>query len=143
MIDPQGIVFTRLIEDATLVALLQEFDLEPAVFEDGKVDPEYAFAVLPIAVVTPPTNNGNPDTLDASLRDEQVSVRLYHKPDGSSLPLHQASERVRALFKNWGSAAVDGGTVIHAEVSGPFPAPTDDPSLDGRIVSISLLIKET
>lgn len=140
--DIQAIVFARLIGDATLMALLSEYDSAPAVFEDGKVAPDYEHGVKPLAVVTPPSNNANPDTFDASLRDEVVSVRLYHRPDGSSLPLHQAAERIRALFRNWGSAAVTGGTVIHAEVAGPFPAPTDDPSLDGRIINITLLVKE-
>ena len=143
MIDPQAEVFARLTGDATLTALLSTFGGAPAVFEDGKVAPEFEHGPQPMAVVTPPTNNGNPDTLDSFMRDELVTVRLYHKPDGSSLPLHQAAERIRALFKNWGGVAVAGGDLIHAEVSGPFPAPTDDPSLDGRIVSISLLIKET
>lgn len=140
--DIQGIVFARLTADATLTALLQTHDVEPAIFEDGKVDPEIEYGTLPLAVVTPSSNNANPDTLDAAMREELVSVRLYHKPDGSSLPLHDAAERVRALFRNWGSAAVTGGTVIHAEVAGPFPAPTDDPSLDGRIINITLLVKE-
>jgi len=141
--DLQAVVFARLTGDATLTALLATYATAPAVFEDGKVPVEFEHGTKPLAVVTPPSNSGNPDTLDAALRDEQISIRLYHKPQGSSTPIHQAAERVRALFKNWGSAAVTGGTVIHAEVSGPFPAPTDDPSLDGRIVSINLLIKES
>lgn len=139
----QAVVFARITGDATLVALLATHSAAPAVFEDGKVSPEFEHGTLPMAVITPPSNNGNPDTLDASLREELISIRLYHKPAGSSLPLFSAAERLRALFKNWGSAAVTGGTIIHAEVSGPFPAPTDDPSLDGRIVSITLLIKES
>lgn len=143
MIDPQAVVFARLTGDATLTALLAEYASAPAVFEDGKVAPEYEHGEDPMAVVTPPTNVGNPDTYSANLRQENLMVRLYHKPEGSSLALHTAAERVRALFKNWGSAAITGGTVIQAEVSGPFPAPTDDPSLDGRIVSITLLIKES
>lgn len=143
MIDPQADVFARLIGDATLTALLAEFSSAPAVFEDGKAPSEFEHGENAMVVVTPATNNANPDTFSASMREEIVTVRLYHKPDGSSLPLQQAAERVRALFKNWGSVAGTGGTIIHAEVSGPFPAPTDDPSLDGRIVSITLLIKET
>lgn len=139
----QAVVFARIIADTALVALLATHAAAPAVFEDGKVSPEFEHGALPLAVITPASNNGNPDTLDAAMREEVITVRLYHKPEGSSAPLRNAAERLRALFKNWGSAAVTGGTVIHAEVSGPFPAPTDDPSLDGRIVSITLLIKES
>lgn len=150
MIDPQKDVFARLAADATLVALLATYNspAAPAIFEDGKAPASVvdALSTKPLVLVTSPANNGNPDSLSASMREEIVSVRLYHKPDGpsgSSTPLQQAAERVRALFKNWGSVAGTGGTIIHAEVSGPFPAPTDDPSLDGRIVSITLLIKES
>lgn len=143
MIDPQAVIFARLTGDVTLSAMLAEYAGAPAVFEDGKVPVEFEHGELPCIVITSPSNAANPDTFDANGRNEQVTARLYHKPEGSSLALQQAAERVRVLFKNWGPSSVTGGTVIHAEVSGPIPAPTDDPSLDGRIVSISLLIKET
>ena len=141
--NPQAVVFARITGDATLTALLASYAAAPAVFDDGKVPAEFEHGSLPMAVLTPPSNNGNPDTFSEKMREEVLSVRLYHKPAGSSLPLHSAAARVRALFKNWGATAITGGTLIHAEVSGPFPAPTDDPSLDGRIINITLLIKET
>lgn len=145
MIDPQAVVFARLTADATLTALLLSYAAAPAVFEDGKapagaVD---ALATLPLALVTPATNQANPKTFDAKWREERVDVRLYHKPAGSSLPLQQAAERVRVLFDDYGPASITSGSVVNATVSGPFPAPTDDPSLDGRIVQLTLLIKET
>lgn len=143
MLDHQAAVFARLTGDATLTALLATYASAPAVFEDGSVAPEYEHGVLPMVVVGAPTHAGDSDTFDANMRAETIGLRLYHQPDGSSLPLVQAAERVRALFKNWGSVAIDGGTVIQTEVAGPVPAPTDDPSLDGRIVQLSLLIKET
>jgi hypothetical protein len=90
-----------------------------------------------------PAHAGDDDTFSEAMRSEQIGLRLYHKPEGASLPLVQAAERVRTLFRNWGAVAITGGTVIQTEVAGPIPAPTDDPSLDGRIVQLSLLIKET
>lgn len=143
MLDHQAAVFARLTGDATLTALLATYATAPAVFEDGAVPPEFAHGVKPIVVVGAPSHAGDTDTLDAFMRSEQIGLRLYHQPNGASLPLQQAAERIRALFKNWGSAAITGGTVIQTEVAGPLPAPTDDPSLDGRIVQLTLLIKET
>lgn len=143
MLDHQAAVFARLTGDATLAALIATHASAPAVFEDGAVPPEFVHGVLPIIVVGAPTHAGDADTLSERMRAEQIGLRLYHSPAGASLPLVAAAERVRTLFKNWGAVAITGGTVIQTEVAGPIPAPTDDPSLDGRIVQLSLLIKET
>lgn len=143
MLDHQAAVFARLTGDATLTALLAVYATAPAVFEDGSVPPELEHGDKPIIVVGAPAHAGDDDTFSEAMRSEQIGLRLYHKPEGASLPLVQAAERVRTLFKNWGAVAITGGTVIQTEVAGPIPAPTDDPSLDGRIVQLSLLIKET
>jgi hypothetical protein len=143
MLDHQAAVFARLTGDATLLALIAAHATAPAVFEDGAVPPEFAHGVKPIIVVSSPSHAGDDDTMDGKLRSELIALRLYHQPNGASLPLQQAAERARTLFKDWGAVAITGGTVIQTEVSGPFPAPTDDPSLDGRIIQLTLLIKET
>lgn len=143
MLDHQAAVFARLTGDATLTALIALYASAPAVFEDGKVPPEFEHGDKPIIVVGAPAHAGDADTFSEAIRSEQIGLRLYHKPDWSSLPLAQAAERVRTLFKNWGAVAITGGTVIQTEVVGPSPAPTDDPSLDGRIVQLTLLIRET
>ena len=143
MLDHQAAVFARLTGDATLTALLASHAAAPAVFEDGAAPPSLVLGELPVILVGAPTHAGDDDTFDGKLRSEQINLRLYHKPEGASLPLVEAAERVRALFKTWGATAITGGTVIQTEVAGPIPAPTDDPSTDGRIVQLSLLIKET
>lgn len=143
MIDVQAVVFGRLTADATLTAQLATYGDAPAVFEDGKVPADLVADDDPFVVVTPPTNDANDEDFSAARRVETIAMRLYHKPQGSSLSLQIAAERVRALFRNWGPASVTGGSVLHASVAGPSPAPTDDPSLDGRIVSVSLIIKES
>jgi hypothetical protein len=143
MLDHQAAVFARLTGDATLTALLAVYATAPAVFEDGSVPPELEHGDKPIIVVGAPSHAGDDDTFSGAMRSEQIGLRLYHKPEGASLPLVQAAERVRTLFKNWGAVAITGGTLIQTEVAGPIPAPTDDPSLDGRIVQLTLLIKET
>lgn len=142
MLDHQAAVFARLTGDATLQALLATHASAPAVFEDGATPPEFTHGVLPIVVVGAPTHVNDDDTLSEAMRSEQIALRLYHRPVGASLPIVQAAERIRTLFKNWGPVAVTGGTVIQTEVVGPSPAPTDDPSIDGRVVILSLLIKE-
>lgn len=143
MIDPQAVAYARLTGDATLAAMLATYGSGRAVFEDGKTPPEFAFGTAPAVLVGAPAHQGNDDSFDADMRLEQLIVRLYHRPDGSSLPLHTAAERVRALFNKWGPAAITGGTMINATVSGPVPAPTEDPTLDGRLMYLTLLIKET
>lgn len=143
MIDPQAAVFSRLTGDATLTAALAVYGGAPAVFEDGMAPGDLVIAAAPVVIVTPPTHLANADAFDASFRTEQIFVRLYARPAGSSLTLQTAAERVRTLLQNWGPAAITGGTLINGTVSGPSPAPTDDPSLDGRLILVNLFIRET
>lgn len=142
MLDHQAAVFARLTGDAALTALLAEYSSAPAVFEDGAAPPDFEHGESPIIIVGAPTHLNDDDTFSEAMRAEQIALRLYHKPVGASLPIVEAAERVRTLFKNWGPVAITGGTVIQTEVVGPSPAPTDDPSIDGRVVILSLLIKE-
>jgi hypothetical protein len=142
MLDHQAAVFSRLYNDIALAGMLAEYGEAPAIFEDGQVPYEYEFTSRPIIVVEPPAHQEDRDTFDADMRIELLRLRLYHRPAGASLPIQQAAERVRELVRNW-TGDITGGRIINTTVSGPQPAPTDDPSLDGRLLSITLLIKET
>lgn len=143
MVDLEGIVAARLLGDATLLALICVGpDAEPAVYNDGFVPAEFPYSTKPLIIVGEPQHIGDEDTFDEAIRNEQVTIRFYHKPDGDYLPMKQAAERARTLFKDWGSS-VDGGQVINATVSGPSYGPTTDPTLAGRVLRINFLIKET
>lgn len=143
MIDPQAAVFARLTGDATLVGQLAVYGGAAAVFEEGRAPADLQIGALPVALVTPSAHQFNDDTLSAGGRIERIDVRLYARPAASTLALHTAAERVRTLLQNWGPASLTGGALVNCTVLGPQPAPTDDPSLDGRILIATLLIRET
>lgn len=143
MLDIQGAVWSRLSADATLLALLASYGVGKAVVSDPVPDDLLVTDTKPICIVSAPLSNEADDSFTEDLRRADLSVRLYHKPTGSSLPLEQAAERVRMLIKTWPAGAITGGTLLAATVSGPVVGPTDDPSLDGRVITARLIIQET
>lgn len=143
MLDIQGAVWSRLSADATLLALLASYGAGKAVVSDPVPDDLLVTSALPVCIVSAPLSNEADDSFTEDLRRAEVSVRLYHKPAGSSLALEQAAERVRTLIKSWPAGAITGGTLLAATVSGPVVGPTDDPSLDGRVITARLIIQET
>lgn len=142
MLDIQGAVYARLSSDATLTAQLATYNSAPAVLADPPAADLVISEDKPVVIVASPSQQESEDDFSTAHRVAVVNVRLYHKPIGSTLKLDTAAERVRALLKNWGGA-VTGGTVLDGEVSGPVPAPTDDPSIEGRLVTARLIIQET
>lgn len=146
MLDIQGAVWSRLSADATLLALLASYADGPGgkgLVSDPVPDDLLVNDTKPVCIVSAPLSNEADDSFTEDLRRADVSVRLYHKPAGSSLALEQAAERVRTLIKTWPAGAITGGTLLAATVSGPVVGPTDDPSLDGRVITARLIIQET
>lgn len=143
MLDISGAVFTRLSTDATLLALLKPYGAGKAIVADPPPPELLADDALPILIIGAPFDDEADDTYTENYRVVGLRVRLYHRPKGSSLPLDTAAERVRTLLRSWPAGAVTGGTLIDAAVSGPVAGPTDDPAVEGRIVTARLIFKET
>ncbi len=142
MLDIQGAVYTRLYGDATLGALIASYGGNPAVFSDPVPD-NIDIQASPIVVVATPFENPSDDTFSEDNRIPSLNVRLYHRPAGSTLALDQAAERVRTVLKSWPVGAIAGGILVDAAVTGPVGAPTEDPSLEGRLLTVRLFIQET
>lgn len=143
MIDPQGDVYKRLTGDSELASMLGRYAaVEVALFSDF-VPSDLTIEESPVGVVSAPITNTQDDTYDQDYRRVELNVRFYHRPSGSSLILDQAADKARSVLKLWPAGAITGGSLVSATVTGPVSAPTDDPSLSGRLLNVRLLIKET
>ena len=142
MLDIQGAVYSRLYADATLGGLIASYGGVAAVFSDPVPD-NIEIGASPVVVVATPFLNEADDTFSEDYRTPSLNVRLYHRPSGSTLALDTAAERVRTLLKSWPTGAITGGSLVDATVTGPVGAPTEDPSLEGRLLTVRLIIQET
>lgn len=143
MLDITGALYGRLSADSTLLALLATYGAGKAIVADPPPADLIVDGTLPVIIIGGASADEAEDTYTENYRRVAVSLRLYHRPAGSSLPLDTAAERVRTLLRSWPSGAVTGGTLIDAAVSGPVAGPTDDPAVEGRIVTARLVFQET
>jgi hypothetical protein len=142
MLDITGAVFTRLSSDATLLALLAAYGSGRALVSDPPPADLIVQGPEVVCIVAAPFDDEAEDTYTEDYRRTSLNVRLYSRPNGSTLALDTAAERVRALLKTWPAGAVTGGTLIDAAVSGPVAGPSSDPSVEGRIVTARLIFLE-
>jgi hypothetical protein len=143
MLDITGALYSRLSGDSTLLALLATYGAGKAIVADPPPADLIVDGTKPVLIIAGAGADEAEDTYTENYRRVAVNVRLYHRPAGSSLPLDTAAERVRTLLRSWPSGAVTGGTLIDAAVSGPVAGPTDDPAVEGRIVTARLIFLET
>jgi len=143
MLDIVGAVYSRLNSDATLLAALAAYGAGKALVADPPPADLVVDKALPVAIVGNPSQDEAADTYTEDYRTVTLNVRLYHRPSGSSTPLDTAAERVRTLLRTWPKGSVTGGQIIDAAVSGPVAGPTDDPAVEGRIVTARLIFLET
>lgn len=136
-----GGVRARLIADDTLTAMLATYEGGPAIVGDPVPD-DLETEEAPFIVISAPLSDEQTDDYTTARREARVTVRLYAKHNGSTINLNAAAERVRALLKFWDTSSFSTGELECAFVSGPTPAPTDDPSIEGRALSAKLMIKE-
>jgi hypothetical protein len=137
-------VAARLLADSQLVAMLADYRGQPALFVDPVPD-DWTIDLgvgKPTCIVAEPHVNESADTFSSRFRSASVNVRLY-APRSAASGLTEAAETVRARLHNWGPGSLPGGSLVNATAAGPQSAPTDDPSLDGRILTATLLIRET
>jgi hypothetical protein len=142
MLDITGAVFTRLNSDSTLAALLAPYGAGRALVSDPPPADLIVQGPEVVCIIAAPTDNEAEDTYTEDYRRAALNVRLYSRPNGSTLTLDTAAERVRALLRSWPAGSVTGGTLIDAAVSGPVAGPSSDPSVEGRIVTARLIFLE-
>lgn len=145
VLDISGGIRQRLVDDGALAAMLETYEFfggpAPAVMVDP-VPYDLAFGMKPTIIVDEPHNQEPTDDYSTARRRVDLRLRLYAKHNGSTLAINEAAERVRALLHNWNTSSFSTGELEGASVNGPTPAPTDDPSIAGRLLSVQLQIKE-
>jgi len=135
--DTTTAIYNRLAGDAALVALLNSYNGEPAIFT---TDPAPGDAVLPYIVTAGHVADTSWDTKVLRGREVWRDVRCYAAASGSALAVEAIAERVRALLHRH-KLSVGGHHVVIAEASGPVVA-DEPPDAYGRIVTIRLAIGE-
>jgi hypothetical protein len=143
MLDIVGAVYARLTTDATLMGSLKAYGAGKALVADPPPGDLLADSDKPLIIISAPADDEDADSYSEAYRNVTIRIRLYHRPSGSTLPLDTAAERVRARLKSWPGSNLTGGKLINAAVSGPVAGPTDDPAVEGRIVTARLLLEET
>lgn len=142
MIDTNADLYSRLLGDAGFAAMLAGYGDQPALFSEN-VPSDIIIGVMPVGIISAPIASTDADTFTEEYRYITHNLRLYHKPEGTSLVLHQAAETARRLIKNWPAGEITGGHLKDSTVSGPAESPTDDPALEGRLLNVRLYVKET
>lgn len=146
-LDIAGGVCTRLKSDGAFLAMLGMYASEggtpaPAVLTDP-TPPDLEIDVKPVVIVGEPFRNEPDDTFTTNGRDVMLRLRILGKHNGSAIGINAVAEAARALLHNWSASIFSTGKLLAATVSGPISGPTSDPSIEGRILTLRLLIKET
>ncbi len=128
-------IYTALVGDGTLVALLPKFQGRPNVFTyepiPKKVDKPY------IVTVGEVSNVPELDTKDSTGRRIVRDIRIYAALTGKSAEIEAIAERVRTVFHR-GSLSVSGFKTIYVNVTGPITV--DEEDVYGRVLSVELLL---
>ena len=129
-------LYSRLAGDGALVALVNTYRGQPAIFT---TDPAPGDAELPYIVSAGNFSDAPFDTKTVLGRDIRRDVRCYAAADGSAVTVEAMAERARELLHRQ-PLAVDGFGVFLAECTGPIAA--DEPDAYGRIVTVRLIMME-
>lgn len=145
-LDIAGGVCARLKADAALVASLGLYEPEggvpePAIFTDP-TPPDFEIDVKPAIIVGEPYRNEGDDNFTHNGRAASLRIRMFVKHNGSAIAINDCAEAVRSLLHNWSAPVFSTGQLLAATVSGPIAGPTSDPSIEGRILNLHLLIRE-
>lgn len=130
-------LYSRLVGDATLTALLSVYNGQPAIFT---TDPAPDNAELPYIVTAGNISDAPFDTKTVLGRDIRRDVRCYAAADGSAGTVEAMAERARELLHRQ-PLDVEGFGVFLAECTGPIAA--DEPDAYGRIVTVRFIMMES
>lgn len=134
-------IVARLTGQASIKARLDVRKNKPAIFNDRAPD-DFVFGTKAAVVIPPPSRDEANDTFSEFGREIVQEVRVYAKDAGSTVIIDQMARDIRDLFHARPSELiVDGGSCSLATATGPVAAPTTDPSLIGRRVTLRLLFE--
>lgn len=125
-----------LTGDATLTALLAEYEGEPAVFTK---DPVPKDAPWPFVVISGSETDDDAGAKNEGHRSIARRIRVYDdSDDGSVITIDAIGERIRALLHRT-PFTLTGGTVYMVDVQGPLDAPSGPDTL-GRALIVRILV---
>lgn len=139
--DPIQAIFSALIADAGLAALLDEFDGEPAIFSGDVVPQGYLPSAKPYVWIRPPHAESNFDTFTTFAHAPELDISFYALALESSSDLDEAARVAREILHRQLLPAPSGEREPMCTVSGPFGAPTSDPSIAGRRLSARVFLR--
>ena len=133
-----ALIFDRLTGASGIQARLATLEGAPAIFNDRAPD-DFIFGDGAVVVIAAPTGDADASTFTETVRDITQEVRIYAKDSGSTAIIDQLARDIRDLFHlQAANLTVTGGVVSTSTATGPVAAPTTDPSLIGRRVTLRL-----
>lgn len=145
MIDTTAVLYNFLSAVSAVTDQLDTYSSEPAIFEGRAPD---SFEINdPILVIDAPINAGREDTSTHVNRTVDIRLRVYARTQTETgatgyAALNAAAETVANALHN-SRPPLTGGTTLRVSAQPPTFAPTENPSLGGRVISIRWIIKET
>ena len=147
MIDTTQDLFAYLSDVTNVTAAIDSYNGGPAIF-DTLIPPDHEIS-LPVIIVDYPTFSDRLHTSSRIIRDIVIPVRIYAQTQftragltfNDTLPLQQASEAVADALITM-RIPVTGGTLRGVFIDGPIIAPTENPSLSGRLITLRWNIEE-
>lgn len=134
-------IFARLNGSQSIIDRLDLFEGRAAIFNDRAPD-DFQFSDKAALVIAAPSADTDASTFSETIRDITQDVRLYARDTGSTADIDGLGRHIRDLFHLQASQIeVEDGTCSLATATGPVAAPTTDPSLVGRRVTLRLLLE--
>ena len=136
------VIYQRLIGSTDLVAALDATDGSSAIFNDRAPD-DFVFSTKAAVIIAAPSADVDVSTFSETIRDVTQDVRLYARDTGSTVAIDDLGRLIRDLFHLKASQIeVEDGSCNIATATGPVAAPTTDPALIGRRVTLRLQLKK-
>lgn len=135
-------IFARLNGSQAIIDRLDIFEGRAAIFNDRAPD-DFVFSTKAALVIAAPAADTDASTFSETIRDVTQDVRLYARDTGSTADIDALGRDIRDLFHLQASEIeVIGGSCNIATATGPVAAPTTDPALIGRRVTLRLQLKK-
>lgn len=131
-------VYSALVSDAALSAMLADYRGAPAIFT---TDPAPSDATLPYIVTAGAVTDTPADTKTSRGREVVRDIRCYTEATGSADLVEEIAERVRAILHRR-AITVTGFRVYISQIVGPFAGPAEDTAY-GRILTAQITLEET